>query len=97
MNYHSSIKTDTGRGVVDVLTGKIRVENGSGPYCDPNMQSNITMKCNLTGDLGLDSLDFVGFVMDMESLYKINIPDEEAEKMDSVGKFINYIEKHAGR
>ena len=42
-------------------------------------------------DLGADSLDIVELVMTMEEEFDMDIPDEEAEKMKTVGDVINYI------
>jgi acyl carrier protein len=46
-------------------------------------------------DLGADSLDTVELVMAFEEEFNIEIPDEEAEKIKSVGNAINYIQAHA--
>lgn len=45
-------------------------------------------------DLGADSLDMVELVMVFEEEFKIEIPDEEAEKITTVGEAIEYIESH---
>ena len=44
-------------------------------------------------DLGADSLDIVELVMAMEEEFDIEIPDEDAEKIQTVGQAIEYIEK----
>ena len=44
-------------------------------------------------DLGADSLDTVELVMEFEDEFDINIPDEDAEKIQSVGDAIDYIKK----
>lgn len=44
-------------------------------------------------DLGADSLDTVELVMEFEDEFDINIPDEDAEKIQTVGDAINYIQK----
>ena len=46
-------------------------------------------------DLGADSLDTVELVMALEEEFTIEVPDEEAEKLQSVGDVIKYIEEHA--
>ncbi len=46
-------------------------------------------------DLGADSLDTVELVMALEEEFKIEIPDEDAEKMTSVGDAVKYIEEKA--
>jgi acyl carrier protein len=46
-------------------------------------------------DLGADSLDTVELVMEFEDEFDLNIPDEDAEKIQTVGDAIKYIESHA--
>jgi len=48
-------------------------------------------------DLGADSLDIVELVMAMEEAFETDIPDEEAEKIQTVQDAINYIQQHAGK
>ena len=45
-------------------------------------------------DLGADSLDIVELVMAMEEEFEVEIPDEEAENIKTVGDAINYIQTH---
>ena len=47
-------------------------------------------------DLGADSLDTVELVMAFEEEFDLEIPDEEAEKIGTVGDAIKYIEEHQG-
>jgi acyl carrier protein len=47
-------------------------------------------------DLGADSLDTVELVMAFEEEFSIEVPDEEAEKLQSVGDVVKYVEEHAG-
>jgi len=54
----------------------------------------VTMEASFVNDLGADSLDTVELVMALEEEFNIEIPDEEAEKLDTVGKAIDYINKH---
>ena len=52
---------------------------------------NIKMESSFVDDLGADSLDFVELVMAIEEEYDIEVPDEDAEKFQSVGDAVNYI------
>jgi len=45
-------------------------------------------------DLGADSLDTVELVMELEEEFEINIPDDAAEKIQTVGQAVEFIEKH---
>ncbi len=58
-----------------------------------NVESeSVTPDANFVEDLGADSLDIVELVMTMEEEFDIEIPDEDAEKIKSVGDVINYIQ-----
>jgi acyl carrier protein len=57
---------------------------------DPN---EITPQASFVDDLGADSLDTVELVMAFEEEFDIEIPDEDAEKLTSVGKAMEYLEK----
>ncbi len=48
-------------------------------------------------DLGADSLDIVELVMAMEEAFETDIPDEEAEKIQTVQDAVNYITQHSGK
>ncbi|KPK41725.1 MAG: acyl carrier protein [Omnitrophica WOR_2 bacterium SM23_29] len=53
----------------------------------------VTPQATFIDDLGADSLDTVELVMALEEEFKIEIPDEDAEKMTTVGEAIKYIEE----
>ena len=53
--------------------------------------SKITMKANFIDDLGADSLDTVELIMQFEEDFNIEIPDEDAETLRSVGQVVDYI------
>ena len=53
-----------------------------------------TPTANFTNDLGADSLDTVELIMEFEEAFGINIPDEAAEKISTVGDAIKYIEEN---
>ena len=54
----------------------------------------ITNETSFINDLGADSLDTVELVMEFEDEFDLNIPDEDAEKIQTVGDAIAYIESH---
>ena len=68
--------------VTEVIADKLGVES-----------SQITTEARFTTDLGADSLDVVELIMDFEKEFNISIPDEQAEKIETVGQAIEYIEK----
>ena len=55
---------------------------------------NITPEASFANDLGADSLDTVELIMEFEKAFDLQIPDEEAEKIATVGDVIKYIEDH---
>jgi len=55
----------------------------------------VTREATFTNDLGADSLDTVELIMEFEKEFGISIPDEVAEKIETVGDAIAYIEQHA--
>ena len=55
----------------------------------------VTEDASFIDDLGADSLDIVELVMAMEEEFEVEIPDEEAENIKTVGDAINYIKGHA--
>jgi len=56
-------------------------------------ESEITNAASFTNDLGADSLDTVELIMEFEKEFDLAIPDEEAEKIGTVGDAITYLEK----
>ena len=57
-------------------------------------ESEVTNEASFTNDLGADSLDTVELIMEFEKEFGISIPDEEAEKIATVGDAIAYIENN---
>ena len=55
-------------------------------------EAEITPEANFTKDLGADSMDTVELIMDFEKAFEITIPEEEAQKIATVGDAIKYIE-----
>lgn len=60
-------------------------------------ESEITPEASFTGDLGADSLDTVELIMEFEREFDIAIPDEEAEKIQTVQDAVDYLEKNSGK
>lgn len=58
-------------------------------------KSEITRETSFVNDLNADSLDTVELVMLFEDEFELSIPDEEAEKIQTVGQAIDYIREHA--
>jgi len=67
--------------VKDVIMDKLGVED-----------SKIKMEASFVDDLGADSLDTVELIMEFEEEFGIEIPDDDAEKMTTVGAAVNYID-----
>ncbi|MBD3271781.1 MAG: acyl carrier protein [Elusimicrobia bacterium] len=57
----------------------------------------VTNQASFVNDLGADSLDTVELVMALEEEFNIEIPDEEAEKIQTVGQAIDYIKAHSSK
>ncbi|MBG40037.1 MAG: acyl carrier protein [Flavobacteriales bacterium TMED113] len=55
-------------------------------------ETEVSENASFTNDLGADSLDTVELIMEFEKEFNIQIPDEEAEKIQTVGEAIKYIE-----
>lgn len=55
-------------------------------------ESDITDDASFTNDLGADSLDTVELIMEFEKEFDVTIPDEDAEKIATVGDAISYLE-----
>ena len=58
-------------------------------------ESEVTPEASFTNDLGADSLDTVELIMEFEKEFGISIPDDQAEKIQTVGDAISYIEANA--
>ena len=59
-------------------------------------EDQVTAEANLLEDLGADSLDAVELVMAIEEEFGIEVPDDEAEGLTSLGQIVAYIEKAEG-
>ena len=69
--------------VVEIVAEQMGVDKGQ-----------VTRETSFVNDLGADSLDTVELVMEFEDEFDISIPDEEAEKIQTVGQAIGYVEAH---
>ncbi|MBQ3124729.1 MAG: acyl carrier protein [Clostridia bacterium] len=58
-------------------------------------ESAVTPEASFVDDLGADSLDIVELIMGLETEFDLEIPDEEAEKIRTVGDAVNYIKENA--
>ncbi|WP_018108088.1 acyl carrier protein [Bacteroides propionicifaciens] len=58
-------------------------------------ESEVKTEASFTGDLGADSLDTVELIMEFEKEFNISIPDDQAEKITTVGDAVSYIEENA--
>jgi acyl carrier protein len=56
-------------------------------------ENQITMDSSIADDLGADSLDAVELIMALEEEFGIEVPDEDTEKIKTVGDVVRYIEK----
>jgi acyl carrier protein len=75
---------DVAEKVKEIIMNKLGVEAGQ-----------ITPEASFTNDLGADSLDTVELVMEFEKSFNLQIPDEDAEKIGTVGDAIKYISAKA--
>jgi acyl carrier protein len=58
-------------------------------------ESEVTPEASFKDDLGADSLDVVELVMELEDEFDLEISDEDAEKITTVGEVVQYIESHS--
>jgi acyl carrier protein len=71
--------------VKEIIVNKLGVDEGQ-----------VTPQASFTNDLGADSLDTVELVMEFEKSFNLQIPDEDAEKIATVGDAINYLKGKVG-
>ncbi|MDQ1233615.1 acyl carrier protein [Paenibacillus sp. SORGH_AS306] len=57
-------------------------------------EAEIKLESSFKDDLGADSLDVVELVMELEDEFDLEISDEDAEKITTVGEVVNYIQSH---
>lgn len=75
--------SDIEKRVKEIIVDKLTVD-----------ESEVTPQAEFSKDLGADSLDTVELIMEFEKEFGITIPDEDAEKISTVGDAIAYIEAH---
>lgn len=75
---------DVAAKVKEIIVNKLGVD-----------EAQITPEASFTNDLGADSLDTVELVMEFEKAFNLTIPDEDAEKIGTVGDAIKYITSKA--
>jgi acyl carrier protein len=68
--------------VKDIIVDKLGID-----------EEKVTTEASFKDDLGADSLDIAELVMELEDEFEMEIPDEEAEKILTVGDALNYIDK----
>ena len=76
--------SDIAGSVKAIIVDKLGVDEGE-----------VTMEASFTNDLGADSLDTVELIMEFEKEFNIAIPDDQAEKIATVGDAVKYIEDNA--
>jgi len=76
------VATDLGQAIRKIVAEKLEVS-----------EDQLTPEARFIDDLGADSLDLVELIMAIEEEFDIEIPDEEAEKIVTVGDAIAYAEK----
>ncbi len=73
---------DVPQKVTKILTEKLGIA-----------ESEITTDANFVKDLGIDSLDYAEIVMEFEQTFNIRIPDDDAEKLQTFGQAVKYIQE----
>lgn len=76
--------SDANSRVVAIIVDKLGVD-----------EAEVTPEASFTNDLGADSLDTVELIMEFEKEFNIAIPDDQAEKIATVGDAVKYIEDNA--
>ena len=82
INPNSHIMSDISSRVKAIIVDKLGVD-----------ENEVTTEASFTNDLGADSLDTVELIMEFEKEFDIQIPDDQAENIATVGQAVAYIEK----
>lgn len=83
LNYMTTEKVSTEDKLKEIIIKQLAVN-----------KKLVTLESSFENDLGADSLDTVELVMEFEDVFDMNIPDEDAEKIQTVGDAVNYIKEH---
>ena len=90
MNYKAMVTTEitsrTGHvyKVIQIMVDKFGID-----------EKQLSYKASFAGDLNIDSLDLLELITEIEKEFKLHIPDEDAERLTTVGNVIDYVERHA--
>jgi acyl carrier protein len=81
--YYIIIMSDIAEKVKAIIVDKLGVD-----------EADVVTDASFTNDLGADSLDTVELIMEFEKEFDISIPDDQAEKIQTVGEAVRYIEEN---
>ncbi|MGT2933926.1 phosphopantetheine-binding protein [Streptococcus catagoni] len=62
---------------------------------DPSKTDLINENSSLKDDLGVDSIELTEFIINIEDEFKLSIPDEAVEQMETISDIMTYLEKHS--
>ncbi len=83
INLNFKIMTDVKEKVVSIIVERLGVN-----------PEDVVETASFTNDLGADSLDTVELIMEFEKNFNVQIPDDQAEKISTVGDVLKYIEEN---
>jgi len=75
--------SDVGQRIIEIVAEQLGAD-----------KTQISRETSFINDLGADSLDTVEIVMEIEDEFDIDVPQEDAEKIQTVGQAIDYVERH---
>ncbi|HLY68818.1 MAG TPA: acyl carrier protein [Puia sp.] len=79
----TKFKTDHVVKVIRIMIDKFAID-----------ENDLSYQASFCNDLNIDSLDLVEFIDAIEKEFKVTIPDEDAERLTTVGSVIDYVDKH---
>ena len=79
------VKTDVAEKVIQIVSEKAAIS-----------KDKLTLTSSFTQDLGFDSLARMDLVVALEDAFQLTIPDEDAEKVKTIGDAVSYIKKRMG-